>query len=202
MNCYLFIKVKRGGGALVHVYVWEQSHAALNTESFNGYLPNLVGIKYSWPRTFVLIFGPNPPRADPGQGHNRSTRGPFSKELAYFAVAEGWLLLDIGWLSCSFSDRKATVTLCNVHVYKWENAYSREVNAWGILMNFYLFIKMKSVGVTSVCICIGTQKSALTAESLDGYLPNLVGINYSWPLAHLYWLLGQILPRSGSKAGP
>ena len=23
MNFYLFIKVKRGGGALVHVYVWE-----------------------------------------------------------------------------------------------------------------------------------------------------------------------------------
>ena len=23
MNFYLFIKVKKGGGALVHVYVWE-----------------------------------------------------------------------------------------------------------------------------------------------------------------------------------
>ena len=31
MNFYLFIKVKKGGGALVYVYV--------TTKSFNGYLP-------------------------------------------------------------------------------------------------------------------------------------------------------------------
>ena len=64
MNFYLFIKVKKrgGGGALVHVYVWE----------------HIVSLKYRivlWiftklgrdkvlknPRTFALTFGPNPPR--------------------------------------------------------------------------------------------------------------------------------------------
>ena len=45
MNFYLFIKEKRGG-ALVHVNVWEPI-VVLTTESFDGYLPNLVGIKYS-----------------------------------------------------------------------------------------------------------------------------------------------------------
>ena len=50
------------------------------------------------------------------------------------------------------------VTLCNVHVYKWENAYIRDLNAWEILKNFYLFIKVKvGGGCTSSCICIGTQ---------------------------------------------
>ena len=40
-----------------------------------------------------------------------------------------------------------------------------------VLMNFFLFIKVKKVGgCTSACICIGRQ-SALTTESLDGYLP-------------------------------
>ena len=45
--------------------------------------------------------------------------------------------------------RLHTVTLCNNHVYKWENVYtcSRDLNTWGILMNFYLFIKVKSGGL-------------------------------------------------------
>ena len=34
----------KGGGALVHVYVWN-TESALTTESLDGYLPNLVGIK-------------------------------------------------------------------------------------------------------------------------------------------------------------
>ena len=46
MNFYLFIEVKKGGGALVHVYVLEHI-VSLTTELLDGYLPNLVGIKYS-----------------------------------------------------------------------------------------------------------------------------------------------------------
>ena len=36
--------------------------------------------------------------------------------------------------------------LCNFHVYKGENAYSKDLNAWKILMNFYLFIEVKKGG--------------------------------------------------------
>ena len=42
-------------------------------------------------------------------------------------------------------------------------------------------------------------ESALTTESLGGYLPNLVGIKYLRTPAHLYWLLGQI--RQGADQG-
>ena len=38
------------------------------------------------------------------------------------------------------------IILCNFHVYKWENAYSKDLNAWKILMNFYLFIEVKKGG--------------------------------------------------------
>ena len=48
--------------------------------------------------------------------------------------------------------------LCNFNVYKWENAYSKYLNALKILMNFYLFIEVKKGGgCTSACICIGTH---------------------------------------------
>ena len=67
----------------------------------------------------------------------------------------------------------------NVHVYKWENAYIRDLNAWEILKNFYLFIKVKG-GVHYFMYMYRNTESALTTESLDGYLTNLVGIKYSW----------------------
>ena len=40
----------------------------------------------------------------------------------------------------------SALILCNFHVYKWENAYSKDLNAWKILMNFYLFIEVKKGG--------------------------------------------------------
>ena len=36
--------------------------------------------------------------------------------------------------------------LCKFNVYKWENAYSKDLNAWQNLMNFYIFIKVKKGG--------------------------------------------------------
>ena len=51
----------------------------------------------------------------------------------------------------------SAIILCNFDVNKWENAYSKDLNAWGILMNFYLFIKVKKGGYTYACICIGTH---------------------------------------------
>ena len=40
----------------------------------------------------------------------------------------------------------SAVILCNFHVCKWENAYSNDLNTGRILMNFYLFIKVKKGG--------------------------------------------------------
>ena len=52
----------------------------------------------------------------------------------------------------------SALILCNFYVYKWENAYSKDLNAWKILMNFYLFIEVKKGGgCTSACICIETH---------------------------------------------
>ena len=85
--------------------------------------------------------------------------------------------------------------LCNVLVYKWENAYSRDLNAWGILINFYLFIKVKS-GDALVYVYV---------------LEHIVSLNYriAWwvfnrlgrdkVLKNLYWLSGQI--RQGKDLG-
>ena len=36
--------------------------------------------------------------------------------------------------------------LCNFHVYKWENAYSKDLNAWNFLMNFIYLLKWKKGG--------------------------------------------------------
>ena len=49
------------------MYMYGNTESALTTESLDGYLPNLVGIKYSWPRAFVLTSGPNPPGAIQGR---------------------------------------------------------------------------------------------------------------------------------------
>ena len=51
---FLFIHLgeKRGGGALVYVYVL----SALTIESLDGYLPNSVGIKNSWPPHICIDF--------------------------------------------------------------------------------------------------------------------------------------------------
>ena len=70
---FLFIHLgEKRGGALVYVYVL----SALTIESLDGYLPNLVGIKYSWPPAHLYwLSGKIRQRADPGQGHDLSMRG-------------------------------------------------------------------------------------------------------------------------------
>ena len=80
-----------------------------------------------------------------------------------------------------------------------------DLNAQGILMNFYLFIKVNKVnkawGVHWCMKMYGNTESALTTESLYGYLPNLVGIKYSWP-PHIcidFWVKSA---QGGSRAGP
>ena len=46
-------------------------------------------------------------------------------------------------------------------------------------MNFYLFIKVNKTYMHWCMYMYGNTESALTTESLYGYLPNLVGIKYS-----------------------
>ena len=45
-----------------------------------------------------------------------------------------------------FSTRYRKQTYIFFWPYKWENAYSKDLNAWKILMDFYIFIKVKSGG--------------------------------------------------------
>ena len=78
----------------------------------------------------------------------------------------------------------------NFHVYKRENAYIKDFNAWWTLMNF-LWIYLGE-GKGGACIYRNTW-SAFTTELLDGYLQNLVGMKYSWP-AHVFKLFRPIHP--------
>ena len=48
----------------------------------------------------------------------------------------------------------SVLILCNFHVYKWENAYNKDLNAWRILMIFYLLIKVKRWGCTLVHVYV------------------------------------------------
>ena len=73
---YLFIKVKRGGGALVHLYVWE------HIVSLNYRMTWWIFTKLCRDKAHLYSFlGQIHLGADPEQGHNTSMGGPFSKEL-------------------------------------------------------------------------------------------------------------------------
>ena len=69
------------------------------------------------------------------------------------------ILVYFNAISIAFYSVKSFTALiwCNFNIYKWENAYSKDLNAWRILMNFYLFIKVKEGVFTSACICMGTH---------------------------------------------
>ena len=101
------------------------------------------------------------------------------------------MLLDLDVLvyfnavSIDFNAIKGFICI-NVHVYKWVNAYRKDLKALGTLMNFYIFIKVKKGGGgvgalvhVMMMYMYGNTESAFTTESLDGYLPNLLGIKYS-----------------------
>ena len=63
MNFYLSIKVKSVGSALVYVYVLEH-RISLNYRIVEWIFTKLGRNKVRMtPRTFVLTFGPNPPRS-------------------------------------------------------------------------------------------------------------------------------------------
>ena len=63
--------------------VWRKLFTFLTSspELLDGYLWNLVGMKYLWSLPSVVVFGQIRPGADPGRGKNRSRGVPFFKKL-------------------------------------------------------------------------------------------------------------------------
>ena len=75
------LRWKGGGGALVHVYVWEHI-VTLNYRITLWIFTKLCRDKVlKTPLNCIHIWGQIRLGADPEQGHNTSMRGPFSKEL-------------------------------------------------------------------------------------------------------------------------
>ena len=57
--------------------------SAFPTKSIDEYLRNLVGMKCSWSLTSVVVFRPDPSRADPGRGKTWSPESPASKNFLF-----------------------------------------------------------------------------------------------------------------------
>ena len=73
----------------MHLYMYVLEHIVSLNYRITGWIFTKVGRdKVLMTRTFVLNFGPNPLRADPGQGHNRSMRGPSPKN--FFFTPKGY----------------------------------------------------------------------------------------------------------------
>ena len=86
MNFYLFIKVKKGG-ALVPVYKWE--HIVNPNYRITSWIFTKLGRDKVLVTPHICIdFWAKSARADPGQGHNRSMRGPSPKN--FFFRPEGY----------------------------------------------------------------------------------------------------------------
>ena len=62
--------------------------------------------------------------------------------------------------------------LCDFHVYKWENAYVKDLYALRILMNFLCIYlgEGRGGGCTNACICMGAHSQPfLQNRSMDIY---------------------------------
>ena len=57
-------------------------------EPLDGFWWNLVGMKYSWSFTSVVVFRPDPPRDGSRRGHNRSRGSPCPRN--FFFRPEGY----------------------------------------------------------------------------------------------------------------
>ena len=115
----------------------------------------------------------------------------------YFASFWTVILVYFNAISIDFYAIKSFIYI----IYKWVNAYSRRLNAWGILMKFYLFLQVKSKcvcggGCTSTCICIGTQTHRVSLNYRIAWwiFTKLGRDKVLMTPAHLYRLLGQIRP--------
>ena len=53
---------RKGEGGCTNACICMGTQSAFTTESLNGCLWNLVGMKYSWPCTCIKMFRPYPPR--------------------------------------------------------------------------------------------------------------------------------------------
>ena len=83
------------------------------------------------------------------------------------------------------------------HVFKWQNAYIKDLlYSLRIEGIFDVFISVKEGGCTNACTCICIGSLAFPTEQIDGCLPNLVGMKYSWPCTSVR-LYGKICPEVG-----
>ena len=83
MNFYLFIEVKKGGGALVHVYVLEHI-VSLNYRIAWWIFTKLGRDKVLMtPHICIDSLGQIHPGVDPGRGQNRSRGFPSPKNFIF-----------------------------------------------------------------------------------------------------------------------
>ena len=92
------------------------------------------------------------------------------------------------------------VRMCNFHVYKWENAYSKDLNAWKILMNFYLFIEVKKGGGALVHVYVLEHIVSLNYR-ITWWIFTKLGRDKVLMTRTFVLTLGPNPPRGGSRAG-
>ena len=59
----IYLREKKGGGS-TNACICMGTQSAFTTEPLNGCLRNLVGMKWSWPRTCIKMFWPYLPRGE------------------------------------------------------------------------------------------------------------------------------------------
>ena len=77
--------------------------------------------------------------------------------------------------------------------FKWENAYSKDLNAWKILTNFYLFIEVKKGGAL-VHVYVLEHIVSLNYRITWWIFTKLGRDKVLMTHTHLFSLLGQICP--------
>ena len=71
--------------------MYRNTESALTTESLDGYLPNLVRIKYSLTPNICIDFGPNPPGVESRAGPlYRSYEGPCLQRTSSLELDLGY----------------------------------------------------------------------------------------------------------------
>ena len=66
------------------MYMNGNTYSAFTTELLDGCLKNLVGMKYSWPRTCIKVFRPDPPRGGSRAGQKKVMGGPLLQETSSY----------------------------------------------------------------------------------------------------------------------
>ena len=80
MNFLCIYLGEKGGGALMHVYVWEHIVSLYYSTAWMDVYETWYGWSAHGPLQVLLFFSQIPPGADPGRGQNRSRRGPLLQQ--------------------------------------------------------------------------------------------------------------------------